>query len=115
MTQGERGGDRVGRKREFAAAMEYWGFDYRVLDFPDLGLIFIDLKRMVEEVAEIILKKRLSLLVSFDPREITFGFDHPDHNRAGEVTRVAGMLTSKNGQNCISGQVWGKIAERRRE
>jgi len=44
-------------------------------------------------VARVIVDKNITALASFNPNEITFGFDHPDHNRVGEVTRLvsAGM------------------------
>lgn len=92
MTQGELGGDREVRKREFVGAMDYWGFSYRLFKFPDLGLIFVPLEKMVKKVVEIIRKDKLTVLVSFWPNEVTYGFDHPDHNRAGEVARVASAM-----------------------
>jgi LmbE family N-acetylglucosaminyl deacetylase len=89
MTRGERGGDPEVRTKEFELAMNSWGFGYEVRDFADLELIFTDLKTMVIEVEEILRRKKISVVVSFDPREVTFGFDHPDHNRTGEIARIA--------------------------
>lgn len=96
MTQGELGGDKEIRRREFVAAMNYWGFSYRLFKFTDLGLIFVPLKQMVDEVVEVIRQDKLTVMVTFSPQEITYGFDHPDHNRTGEVARVASMLAGKN-------------------
>ena len=92
LTQGGRGGDRRKRGAEFEAAMKWWGFDYEILNFPDLELVFTDLRVMVERVMGLVEDRRLTTLVSFDPREVTYGFDHPDHNRTGEVTRVVSTM-----------------------
>lgn len=78
--------------------MGYWGFDYKILGFSDLELVFTDLRGMVEEIKRVAEEKELTILVSFNPGEITYGFDHPDHNRAGEVARVvSASMSGKRG------------------
>lgn len=92
MTRGERGGDPEVRSKEFSGAMTLCGFEYEILDFPDLRLAYTDLETMVRRVA--IAAHGLTTLVSFSPYEITPGFDHPDHNRTGEVTRFVSTESS---------------------
>lgn len=92
MTQGEKGGNIKIRRKEFVGAMKHWGFDYVLFKFPDLELIFYPLKKMVLEVGKTIRKEKLTVLISFLPNEITYGFDHPDHNRTGEAVRIAGAM-----------------------
>ena len=92
MTRGEKGGDKKERRMEFLTAMKHWGFEYVLFGFPDLELIFYPLKEMVTAVIKVIKKEKLTTLITFWPDEITYGFDHPDHNRTGEVARIAGTM-----------------------
>ena len=94
MTRGERGGEIEVRKAEFVEAMNHWGFDYELLKFPDLSLAWTPLKEMVETLAVIINNSRINVAISFDPREITYGFDHPDHNATGQAARVATTMVA---------------------
>jgi hypothetical protein len=68
--------------------MKKWGFAYERFKFPDLGLMYFSLKKMVRAVSRVVLRKNITKLVSFYPYEVTSGFDHSDHNRAGEVARL---------------------------
>lgn len=92
LTRGERGGDPEIRTREFVRAMNWWGFESEVLGFPDLRLIYVDLETVVKRVSLAVVG--LDVLVSFNPYEVTPGFDHPDHNRTGEVTRIVSTESS---------------------
>jgi LmbE family N-acetylglucosaminyl deacetylase len=73
---------------EFSRAMNWWGFDFEVFKFPDLGLAYVPLQRMVREVARVVEEKKLDTIISMNPFELTYGYDHPDHNRTGEVARL---------------------------
>jgi len=76
------------RRTEFERAMKKWGFEYEIFKYPDLGLVYFSLKKMVWAVGEVVSRKNITVLVSFHPYEVTAGFDHPDHNRVGEVARL---------------------------
>lgn len=91
MTQGELGGDVEVREREFNLAMQYWGFDSVKFEFPDMKLAYFPLEKMVESMAIVVNENQVTTLVSFNHYEITPGFDHPDHNRAGEVVRLVSV------------------------
>lgn len=88
LTKGEKGKHPRARMGEFERAMSSWGFGYTILNFPDLKLAYVPLEKMVKKVSEVVEEKGITMLVSFSPYELTFGFDHPDHNQAGEVTRL---------------------------
>ncbi|MBP9817543.1 PIG-L family deacetylase [Candidatus Shapirobacteria bacterium] len=88
LTKGEKGKNPKKRVGELGVAMNSWGFDYKILNFPDLELAYVPLKKMVDKVRNIVDKNKITDLVSFSPFELTYGFDHPDHNIAGEVTRL---------------------------
>ena len=94
LTKGEKGNNPEKRISEFEIAMGWWGFDYKIFDFPDLELAYVPLKKMVDKVKSVVDENKITDLVSFSPFELTDGFDHPDHNMAGEVTRLVstGML-----------------------
>jgi len=92
MTRGERGGNPEVRSKEFVRAMTSWRFEYEILDFPDLRLAYTDLETMVNRVT--VAAQGLTTLVSSSPNEITPGFEHPDHNRVGEVTRIVSTEAS---------------------
>lgn len=91
LTQGELGGNVEVRKTEFNLAMQFWNFDNVKLNFPDMKLVYFPLEKMVDSVTKVVADKNITILVSFNPYEITPGFDHPDHNRAGEVTRLVSV------------------------
>jgi len=98
LTKGERGKHPELRVPEFVRAMSWWGFEYQILDFPDLGLAIYPLGKVVKKIGQIVNKLGISQLISFSPFELTIGFDHPDHNRAGEVTRlVSTAMTGSRG------------------
>ena len=71
--------------------MDWWGFGYKRFRFPDLGLNFFPLKKMVKAIREVVSRERITILVSFNPNEIVSGFDHSDHNRAGEIARLVSV------------------------
>ena len=71
--------------------MKYWKFDYVTFKFPDMKLAYLPLEIMVNKVSRVVNNKNITILVSFHPNEITPGFDHPDHNRVGEVTRLVSV------------------------
>jgi len=100
LTQGELGGDVGVRKKEFELAMQYWGFDYVTFRYPDMKLAYFPLNKMVDSVTKVVVNKNITALVSFHPNEITSGFDHPDHNRAGEITRLV-SVGMKDGRKLI--------------
>ncbi|GIK84257.1 MAG: hypothetical protein BroJett025_08790 [Patescibacteria group bacterium] len=75
------------RKQEAEAAMQFLGASLTILRFPDLGLPFVPLQELVAAVLPIVREVGADALFSFHPKEITNYFDHPDHNRAGEVAK----------------------------
>lgn len=94
LTRGEKGQNPEKRDVEFVRAMNWWGFDFVRYDFPDLELYDFPLRRMVERVSEDVATRKIDTLVSFSPFVLTPGYDHPDHNRTGEVARVVSTAMS---------------------
>jgi hypothetical protein len=74
--------------------MNWWGFDFVQYDFPDLELYDVPLRRMVERVGNDINSRGVDTLVSISPFVLTPGYDHPDHNRTGEVARIISTAMS---------------------
>ncbi|MBI2465543.1 PIG-L family deacetylase [Candidatus Shapirobacteria bacterium] len=91
LTRGEKGKNPELRVGEFKKAMTWWGFDFTILNFPDRELSFLPIKEIVLETTKIIDRQMITSLMSFSPFEQTVGFDHPDHNVAGEVTRLVSV------------------------
>lgn len=90
---------------EFSRAMNWWGFDFEVFRFPDLELAYVPLRRMVKEVTLVVEKRKIDTLISMNPFELTYGYDHPDHNRTGEVARLVSTgMSGRRGLLLWTGQ-----------
>ncbi len=74
--------------REFRRAMAWWGFEYKIFSFPDRELAYFPLKTMATDISNYVEEVGVTTLMSFSPQELTFGFDHPDHNVTGAVTQL---------------------------
>ena len=97
-------------------AMNWWGFEYVILDFPDLGLAIYPLGKVVKKIGQIVNKLGISRLISFSPFELTIGFDHPDHNRAGEVARLVSTgMPGRRGLLLWTGQGMATSTDQRME
>jgi LmbE family N-acetylglucosaminyl deacetylase len=80
------------RQEEFTHAMDYWGASSHILSHGDLMLSEEPIGPQTLDVLNIVRNKQFGALFSFHPYELTPLFDHPDHNRAGEITkRVASV------------------------
>jgi LmbE family N-acetylglucosaminyl deacetylase len=80
------------RREEFIHAMDYWSASYHILPYGDLMLSEEPIGPQTLDVLNIVRDKQFGSLFSFHPYEMTPIFDHPDHNRAGEITkRVASV------------------------
>lgn len=77
------------RQVEFERAMVELGADYQILGFGDFALSTMPFRNLALPLLNVLRSQDLAAVFSFHPFEITPGFDHPDHNLAGEATRFA--------------------------
>lgn len=77
------------RKVEFGRSAQALRFTAVAAEFPDMGLSFIALEKVVEFVITQIRGSNTAAVFSFTPDEYMLYFDHPDHTLAGQAARIA--------------------------
>lgn len=75
------------RKQEVSEAGSAINAKVKTYDFGDTKLLFKTDKEVYRAVLSYVRKKEFGAIFSFDPREITYEFDHPDHTVAGTIAR----------------------------
>lgn len=83
------------RRKEAEQAAYSLGASVIIMSFPDSGLSFIPLEKLVEAVMPIIREHEADGIFSFDPFVTADLIDHPDHNVAGQVARYSAMADVK--------------------
>ncbi len=82
----------MGRKRQQEAKTmaETLGISLTTLNFSDMGLPFVPMKKLVAKTLPIIRELNTRAIFSFHPHELSEQFDHPDHSVVGEIARHVG-------------------------
>lgn len=81
------------RREELNQAMRAMGMTSIALDLGDVRMSLMSDTELMKIVLPTVRKLNPGLLVSFHPHEITWGFDHPDHVRAGDIARFVGAAS----------------------
>lgn len=77
------------RKAEFENAMADLGLPHEVIGLPDLGMSLLPLAQVVDGVIKVIRYRRFDTVLTFHPHEVTWQFDHLDHNTVGQAVKIA--------------------------
>lgn len=94
LTRGELGGLPEVRTREFLGAMNGWGFDHEIWNWPDLLMSMDNLEVQVRRVTQKIREEKPTVVVSFGKWTDQMIFRHPDHDRTGDITDRATFAAS---------------------
>lgn len=78
------------RRQEFLQMTERKQFKSKIFDYGDLQLYFQDKVKIYNEVLAFIRDIAPAAIFSFSPFEAMSGFDHLDHEVAGNIARFVG-------------------------
>lgn len=75
------------RIRELESGMKALGVEKIVFDYNDAYLYRESEESMTADVLKVVREKQLKALISFNPHDIIYQYDHEDHIKAGNIAR----------------------------
>ncbi len=78
------------RRKELENGMKAIGASYEILPFADFALRYEAPEKLEVALLDVVRRIQPAAIFSFLDQEVTFQFDHPDHNTTGHLARVVG-------------------------